>query len=139
MQKQIDKEHGPMKHQFPAAVPEIPVSDMSLALDYYQRQFGFNLDWGGPEGGIAGISNGHSRMFLTDRDFRQYHGNAPPVIIWLNLDSKEEVEELYGVWNGRGARIVSPPESKPWKLHEFTASDLDGNRFRVFYDFSQDL
>ena len=27
-------------------------------------------------------------------------------------------------------------ESKNWKLHEFTVADLDGNLFRVFYDFS---
>lgn len=127
-----------MKHQFPAAVPEIPVTDMTQALDYYQRQLGFNVDWGGPDGGIAGISNGHCRMFLTDRGFRRHHGNGPPVMIWLNLDSKEEVEDLYRIWNARGARIISPPESKPWKLHEFTTSDLDGNLFRIFYDFSRD-
>ena len=30
------------------------------------------------------------------------------------------------------------PEEKPWKLLEFTAADLDGNLFRVFYDFSRD-
>jgi len=29
-------------------------------------------------------------------------------------------------------------ESKPWKLREFTVSDLDGNLFRVFYDFRGD-
>jgi hypothetical protein len=34
---------------------------------------------------------------------------------------------------------VSTPESKPWHLHEFTARDLDGNRFRVFYDFAWEL
>ena len=34
-------------------------------------------------------------MFLTDRDFREHHGNAAPVMIWLNLNSKEEVDELY--------------------------------------------
>jgi hypothetical protein len=32
--------------------------------------------------------------------------------------------------------MVSAPEEKPWKLHEFTATDLDGNLLRVFYDFS---
>ena len=127
-----------MKHEFPAAVPEIPVTDMNAALDYYQVQLGFSVDWGGAEGGIAGISKGHCRMFLTDAEFRQHHGNAAPVMIWLNLDSKEEVAEVYEVWNGSGARIISPPESKPWKLYEFTASDLDGNLFRVFYDFSRD-
>ena len=117
-------------------MPEIPVTDMNQALDYYQNKLGFEIDWGGADGGIAGISKGECRMFLTDRDFRQGPGNDPPVIIWLNVDSNEEVDKLHEIWNAAGARIISPPESKPWKLHEFTASDLDGNRFRVFYDFS---
>jgi predicted lactoylglutathione lyase len=127
-----------MNDEFPAAVPEIPVTDMDQALDYYQNKLGFNIDWGGADGSIAGISKGHCRIFLTGRDFREHHGNAPPVIIWLNLGSREEVDELHEIWNAAGARIISPPESKPWKLHEFTASDLDGNLFRVFYDFSTD-
>jgi len=128
-----------MKDDFPAAVPEIPVTDMDQALDYYRDKLGFNIDWGGAGGGIAGISKGQCRVFLTDSDFRKHHGNAPPVMIWLNLDSKQEVDELYAAWNAAGARIISAPESKPWKLHEFTAADLDGNLFRVFYDFSRDL
>ena len=127
-----------MKAQFPAAVPEIPVTDMNAALDYYQAKLGFELDWGGADGGIAGISKGDCRLFLTDPSFRQYHGNVPPVMIWLNVNSKQEVDELHQVWNAAGARIISTPESKPWKLHEFTVSDLDGNLFRVFYDFSRD-
>lgn len=124
-------------NKFPAAVPEIPVTDMDQALDYYEHKLGFSVDWGGPDGGIAGISQGHCRMFLTDRTFRAGHGNVSPVLIWLNLESKEEVDELFEIWNAGGAKIISPPESKPWKLHEFKASDLDGNLFRVFYDFSR--
>ena len=127
-----------MKREFPSPVPEIPVTDMNAALDYYQRKLGFSVDWGGADGGIAGISNGQCRIFLTDTNFRAHHGNAPPVMTWLNLDSKDEVDELYAMWNAAGTNILSPPESKPWKLHEFTASDLDGNLFRVFYDFSRD-
>jgi predicted lactoylglutathione lyase len=128
-----------MKNVFPAAVPEIPVTDIVQALDYYERKLGFSIDWGGADGGIAGISKGgHCRMFLTDPDFRAHHGNVPPVMVWLNLDSKEEVDELYEIWKAREARIISAPESKSWKLHEFTASDLDGNLFRIFYDFSSD-
>ena len=127
-----------MMHEFPAAVPEIPVTDMKNALNYYESKLGFSIDWGGADGGIAGISKGDCRMFLTDGDFRQHHGNGSPVMIWLNLNSKEEVDELYENWTTSKARIISPPESKPWKLHEFTASDLDGNLFRVFYDFSRD-
>jgi len=127
-----------MNSEFPAAVPEIPVTDMNAALEYYERKLGFSIDWGGAGGGIAGISKGDCRMFLTDRDFRAPHGNAPPVMIWLNLNSKQEVDELYEIWKASEARIISAPESKPWKLHEFTASDPDGNLFRVFYDFSRE-
>lgn len=125
-----------MNNEFPAAVPEIPVSDMNAALDYYKDKLGFSIDWGGADGGIAGISKGHCRMFLTDGTFHAHFGNNGPVLIWLNLASKAEVDELHEIWRSSGAKILSPPESKPYKLHEFTLSDPDGNLFRVFYDFS---
>ena len=125
-----------MNSDFPGAVPEIPVSDVDKAAAYYQDHLGFSLDWGGEDGGIAGISKGSCRMFLTNRSFRGQYGNAAPVLVWLNLNSRKEVDELYEVWHRSQARIVSRPESKPWKLHEFTVGDLDGNLFRVFYDFS---
>ena len=123
--------------KFPAAVPEIPVSDIDAALEYYANRLGFTIDWGGQGGdGIAGISKGDCRLFLTNAAFREPYGNAAPVLIWLNLDSKEEVDALHQLWRGNQAKIVSPPESKPWGLHEFTAADPDGNLLRVFYDFA---
>ena len=126
-----------MKAEFPAAVPEIPVSDLDTALKYYDRCLGFDIDWGDQGGGgIAGISNGNCRMFLTNAAFREHYGNSGPVLIWLNLDSKEEVDALYELWRGNQARIISPPVSRPWGLHEFTAADPDGNLLRVFYDFA---
>jgi len=125
-----------MKLEFPAAVPEIPVSDLKTALAYYENKLGFNIDWGADGGNIAGISKGHCRLFLTDNAFREHYRNAAPVLVWLNLDSKDRVNELFELWSASEVRIVSTPESKPWKLHEFTVADLDGNLFRVFYDFS---
>ena len=125
-----------MKLDFPAAVPEIPVSDISKAAAYYERNLGFNIDWGGGDGGIVGISKGHCRMFLTDDAFRKHYGNAGPILVWLNLGSKEQVNELYGHWSAGQAKIVSAPESKPWGLYEFTAADPDGNLFRIFHDFA---
>ena len=125
-----------MKSDFPGAVPEIPVIDINKAAAYYESNLGFSIDWGGEDGGIAGISKGHCRMFLTNGAFRQQYGNAGPVMIWLNLDSKEEVNELCKLWSASQAKIVSPPESKQWGLQEFTVADLDGNLFRVFYDFA---
>ena len=123
---------------FPPAVPEIPAANIEKAVAYYVDKLGFTLDWGGEEGGIAGISREHCRLFITNAPFRQSHGNTGPILFWLNLDSKTEVDQLFTEWKSAGANIVDEPDDKPWKLREFTASDLDGNLIRVFYDFSRD-
>jgi uncharacterized glyoxalase superfamily protein PhnB len=129
-----------MNEEFPSAVPEIPVSNVVKAASYYESCLGFHKDWGGEDGGIGQVSRGSCRIFLTDHAFREHYGNtAGPVVIWLNLNSKKEVDELYEAWNSCGALIVSKPESKPWHLHEFTAADQDGNLLRVFYDFAWEL
>jgi uncharacterized glyoxalase superfamily protein PhnB len=126
-----------VRTELPGPVPEIPVSDIDTALEYYSSRLGFNVDWGGQGGGgIAGISKGHCRLFLTDAAFRQHYGNTGPVLLWLNLDSKEEVDALHQLWHGNQAKIVSSPESRPWGLHEFTVADPDGNLLRVFHDFA---
>ena len=123
---------------FPAAVPEIPAASVDEAAAYYVRTLGFTLDWGYDRGGSAGISRGNCRLFITNRSFRSSYGNVGPILIWLNLNSLAEVDELYAEWTAAQAKIVSEPEDKPWKLHEFTATDLDGNLIRVFYDFGRD-
>jgi predicted lactoylglutathione lyase len=124
-----------MKSEFPGVIPEIPVGNIDEAAAYYVNKLGFTLDWNADDIGLAGISRGACRMFLASPGFREGHGNAAPVLIWLNLNSKQEVEALYIEWSASGAILVSPPESKPWYLHEFKAKDPDGNLFRVFYDF----
>ena len=124
-----------MKSEFPGPVPEIPVRDINKAAAYYQTKLGFTLDWGGEEVGLAGISKGNCRMFLANQKYRKEYGNVGPTLTWLNLESKEEVDEMYRVWSASEVKLMSVPESKPWGLHEFTAADLDGNLFRVFYDF----
>jgi uncharacterized glyoxalase superfamily protein PhnB len=125
-----------MKSEFPAAVPEIPVRDIATAAAYYQNSLGFSVDWGGEELGLAGISKGNCRMFLANPQYRRAYGNVGPTLIWVNLESKEEVDDLYRAWSASNARVMSAPESKPWGLHEFMAADPDGNLLRVFYDFA---
>src|SRR5438445_5244972 len=105
---------------FPAPVPEIPAANVGKAAAYYVNTLGFTFDWGDDQGGIAGISRGNCRLFITNRSFRESYGNIGPIVFWLNLDSKVEVD-------------------KPWKLREFMAADPDGNLIRVFYDFRGDM
>ena len=125
-----------MNETFPSAAPEIPVGDVTKAALYYEKCLGFHWDWGTE--GIGQVSRGDCRLFLTDAGYRTRGVAAPPAVVWINLNSKSEVDELHRAWSEGGARVVAAPESKPWNLHEFTASDLDGNLFRVFYDFSRE-
>jgi hypothetical protein len=123
-----------MTPAFPAAVPEIPVGNLDEAVRYYTECFGFTFDFGGSEGGIAGLSRGQCRVFLTDWANRQFTGVPRRSIIWLNLGNRDEVNELFGEWTRRGVRLFSAPEVKPWNLYEFTAADPDENEVRVFHD-----
>jgi uncharacterized glyoxalase superfamily protein PhnB len=113
------------------------VSDLARAAVYYEKCLGFSWDWGVE--GIGQVSRGPCRIFLTDNEFRGEAGTGTPAVIWLNLASRAEVDELYEEWNNRAAQIVARPESKPWHLYEFTVRDPDGNLFRVFYDFAWEL
>jgi catechol 2,3-dioxygenase-like lactoylglutathione lyase family enzyme len=122
--------------ELPGAVPEIPVSDVAVAAGYYRDMLGFSVDWLEAEIALAGISRDHCRLFLAGPHFREGAGNVSPVLTWLNLSSKDAVDDLHDAWQSTNAILLSEPESKPWGLHEFTAADPDGNRFRVFYDFA---
>ena len=122
--------------ELPGAVPEIPVSDVSAATEYYRDMLGFTVDWFEAEIALAGVSRDQCRLFLAGPSFREECGNVSPVMIWLNLSSKKEVDDLHRAWHTTNAILLSDPNSKPWGLHEFTGADPDGNRFRVFYDFA---
>ncbi len=122
---------------FPAAVPEVPASNLDRALDYYVRALGFTRDWISVQDDIAGVSQGSCRLFLTGPSFRQRSGNISPIVLWINVGTKAEVDELFARWHASQAKIVSTPRDTAWKLREFLAADLDQNILRVFYDFRE--
>jgi predicted lactoylglutathione lyase len=59
------------------------------------------------------------------------------VLVWLNMASSAEVDQLHAEWKERGVRVVEELRTAPYNLREFTAQDPDGNRIRVFYDLGK--
>ncbi len=45
------------------------------------------------------------------------------MIVWLNLNSKQEVDELFERWKDTGAKIIEAVEDKPWNLRDFRVAD----------------
>lgn len=121
---------------FPPACAEVPVAELIAAVDYYRDRLGFTVDWSDEALGLAGVSRGDTRLFLSDAEFRSQRGNRAPIVLWFNPSSRAEVDAIHAQWHAADARIESAPEAKPYKLYEFFALDLDGNVLRVFYDFA---
>ena len=100
-----------MNEESPSAVPEIRVTNVARAAVYYEKCLGFHWDWGVE--GIGQVSRGACRILLTDDAFRGEGSQWTPSVIWLNLNSRIEVDALHEAWSSRGAQIVAQPESKP--------------------------
>ena len=119
---------------FPSVCPEVPVASLA-SLTYYRDRLGFTIDWSDEQLGLAGLSRGDTRIFMSSAEYRAAIGNPAGIVLWLNLASRAEVDALHEQWSAAGATIAAPPQAKPYKLYEFFAPDPDGNVFRVFYDF----
>ena|SRR5688500_11787825 len=118
--------------RLPPPVPELPVDDVHAAGQSYARQMGFEVDWT-HEDALAGISRGDARVFLRRRT-REEAKERYSVLVWLNMASPAEVDQLHAEWTQAGVLIGEPLRTASYNLREFTAQDRDGNRWRVFYD-----
>ena len=104
------------------AVPELPVSDVEKAQEYYRDHFDCKIEWLYPGKEIGAVSNGETAIF-----FRKREGEFEPVVNWIYCS---DVDESYRVLKTAGANITEDIEDKPWGVRQFTVQDLDGN---VFY------
>ena len=120
--------------RLPAPVPELPVSDIETAIDAYGDQMGFIAEWRYEEW-LAGIARDDARIFIRKRTPEE-EKERYAVLIWLNMASPAEVDQLHDEWKEKGVRIVAPLQTAPYNLREFTAEDIDGNQFRVFVDLA---
>ena len=106
-------------------VPELPVTDVERAQQYYRDVFGLEIGWLYPGKGIGSVSGGGVVIF-----FRKKQPPFDPAIHWVFA---EDVDASYQELKRLGANIAEPLEDKPWGLRQFTIKDLDGNLFYFYH------
>ena len=121
--------------QFPSLCPEVPVGELESAVVHYRDRLGFAVDWVAGDIGLAGLSRGDARLFLANENYAAASGTRPPIVVWVNMASRSEVDALHAEWAAAGADIDAAPSAQPYGLYEFVARDPAGNRLRAFYDF----
>jgi hypothetical protein len=120
--------------KFPVSCPSVPVESLPPALAYWRDRLGFSIRWANEGLGLAELWRGDTRLFLTDAAYREPMAINGPILLWINLESRAEVDALYAEWAAAGVETGGPPYVNPPKLYEFFASDQDGNHLRVFHD-----
>lgn len=111
---------------FGPPVPELSVTDVERAQQYYRDHLGFEIGWLYPGKEIGSVMRGNSTIF-----FRRRQESFEPAIHWMFAGS---LDATYEELKSLGANIVEPLEKKPWGLRQFTVEDLDGNRFYFHCD-----
>jgi uncharacterized glyoxalase superfamily protein PhnB len=103
----------------------LAVKDLRTEADYYVEKLGFDLDFTVP--GWEFLSFGDFKVMLgecADEMLARETGNHS----WYAHVVVEDVDEVYRELVGRGAKILSPLENKPWGLREFSVETPDGHR-----------
>lgn len=102
-------------------VPELPVSDVEKAQEYYCRFLGCKIEWLYPNKEVGAVSNGETAIF-----FRKREGSFEPAVNWIYCSN---LDESFEYLKAKGANIVEEIENKPWGVRQFTVHDIDGNIF----------
>ncbi len=103
--------------------PEIPVSDLKAAIDYYCQKLGFDLVMELPSGGYAIVERDGIAIHLFEEDAK------PSVSVGVHIFT-HELEELHAELRNRGASICQDIIRKPWGNRDFRVNDCAGNMLK---------
>ena len=97
------------------------VPDVLAAVDFYTNKLGFTLafTWGTPPA-FAGVNLGQVQIFLEQ-------GTPAPqgCAVYFVVD---DADALFEFQRANGARVIQPPDDRPWGLRDYSVADLHGYR-----------
>jgi catechol 2,3-dioxygenase-like lactoylglutathione lyase family enzyme len=99
-------------------LPELPVSDVTAAVAYYQKVLGFTVNYAQDDLGV--MDRDDVTLLLIPRTGNQGVGSCYAYI--------RHADALHAELTARGADVQGRPVSRPWGLRDFSVLDLDGNR-----------
>ena len=103
----------------------LAVKNLKIEAEYYIEKLGFERDFTAP--GWEFLSFGDFKVMLgecADEMTAEETGNHS----WFAHVVIENVDDVYAEFIERGAKILSPIESKHWGIREFSIVTPDGHR-----------
>lgn len=100
--------------------PELPVTDMAQALQYYAQQLGFDVVMAMPAGEYAIVERDSIALHL----YHDAAGRQSPASIHIFVNG---LEDLVTELQGRGAPFIQGIVSQPWGNRDFRVADPAGN------------
>lgn len=99
--------------------PDMPVSDVLAAVDFYTTKLGFTLafTWGEPAS-LAGVNLGNVQLFLKQGE--------PNPKGWCVYFVVADADELYAYQCANGVDVMLPPEDREYGLRDYRVRDLYG-------------
>jgi uncharacterized glyoxalase superfamily protein PhnB len=107
-------------------LPALPLSDVAAGIAYYQRVFGFRINYAQADLGV--LDRDDVTLLLIARTERHTGIGSCEAYV-------RDADALYAELTGRGADVEGPPVSRPWGLREFRVRDLEGNEITFAQPF----
>jgi predicted enzyme related to lactoylglutathione lyase len=110
--------------KFEKSITILYSSDIKRSIDYYMNVLGFQESWTwGHPADFGGIVKDDVEIFFC-LEGQGNKGTWQSIIV-------EDVDEYYETIKNKGAKIVSPPDSKEWNMREMLVEDPDGHILRI--------
>jgi len=107
----------------------LAVRDLEASTRFYIDVLGFNRDFGDGSDGWSFLSRDNFKVMLGEcpQEKPASEIGDHSYVAYLVV---EGVDELHREVVARGAQVISPIESQPWGMREFSVHTPDGHRIR---------
>ena len=120
-----DREKDPSR-QLQQMLPELPLTDVSAGVEYYQRVLGFGINYAQHDLGVM-YRDDVTILLIQRTDQHTGIGSCEAYV--------RDADALHAELVARGANVQGAPVSRPWGLRDFRVLDLEGNRITFAQPF----